>query len=160
MIVGISQQSIATAKSAMSTGWRNDCFCNRFSLDQCVEKSFYRICRSPNSPQNFAFDGRSASFADCVWISHNSDGIVFHIAIITTILYTREPNRREWKERVKIMEKMRKLYICVYMSSNSLSIISICTAIIATCLLFSFAFYPPVPNYLHYRQLCFSRWGL
>lgn len=39
------------------------------------------------------------------------------------------------------MEKMRKLYMCVYISSSSLSIISIFTAIIATVLLFFFCFF-------------------
>ena len=82
-----SVQGIATAHASLPIcRWGNG-LGNDFSLDQGIKEFFDLISRPSDSPQNFALTGRSASFADCIWISHNSDGIVFHIAIITTFNY-------------------------------------------------------------------------
>ena len=82
-----SVQGIATAHASLPIRRRDNGFHNDFSFYQSVDQTFDVVCRSSDSPQDFTFTGRSASFADCVWISHNSDGIVFHIAIITTFNY-------------------------------------------------------------------------
>ena len=62
-------------------------------------------------------------------------GSFFNNDIIAMLLYTRERKRGKKKIVLDIMEKMRKLNIWVYLSSNTLSIISIFTAIIANYVL-------------------------
>ena len=83
-----SMQGLATAHSSLSTGRRHNGFHNDFSFYQSVDQTFDVVCRSSDSPQDFAFTGRSASLRIVFGFRITQTGSFFILPLLPPLITT------------------------------------------------------------------------